>query len=96
MTAPGQDRPHAHPAGLQAVGEHHNGVTLLLPYQAPEVRYSLWQGALGCDEILGTLETLGEEGRQGRGMSRLLWPMSTGSHSPKPNPNLTGTKLALM
>lgn len=55
-----------HPAGLHAVGQHDQGVALLLPHQAPEVAHGLRQGALGRDELLGAPETLVEGGRRVR------------------------------
>lgn len=55
-----------HPAGLHAVGQHDQGVALLLPHQAPEVAHGLRQGALGRDELPGAPETLVEGGRRVR------------------------------
>lgn len=53
----------SHLARFHTVGQHDEGATLLLPHQAPEVTHRLGQGTLGCDELLGVLETLVEGNR---------------------------------
>lgn len=89
----GGTRGSPHPAGLHAVGQHDQGVALLLPDQAPEVAHGLRQGALGRNELPGTPETL--EG--GRRVRAPLPPALTfrGSRA-QADPSLTGMKLALM
>lgn len=83
-----------HPAGLHAVGQHDQGVALLLPHQAPEVAHSLRQGALGRDELPGAPETLVEGGRRVR--SPLPPALTFRGSRAQPDPSLTGMKLALM
>lgn len=82
-----------HPAGLHAVGQHDQGVALLLPDHAPEVSHGLRQGTLGRNELPGAPETL--EG--GRPVRAPLPPALTfrGSRV-QADPSLTGMKLALM
>lgn len=54
----------SHLAELHTAGQHDQGVTLLLPHQAPEITYCMRQGTLSCNELLGAPETLAKENRQ--------------------------------
>lgn len=88
--------PSAHPAQLHAVGQHDEGVALLLPHQAPEVAHRLGQGALGRNELPGAPETLRGEG----GTRAVVTPGALSFSGPLPPFLLpggpTGMKLALM
>ena len=90
--APGV-RGSPHPAGLHAVGQHDQGVALLLPDHAPEVSHGLRQGTLSRNELPGAPEAL--DG--GRRVRAPLPPALTSRGSrAQSDPSLTGMKLALM
>lgn len=73
------------------VGQHDQGVALLLPDQAPEVAHGLRQGALGRNELGNSRDPGGRQAGQGP----LPQPLPSGSRA-QADPSLTGMKLALM